>query len=183
MVARPLSPEAWLERAATVRNGGTAAVERLVLERWGYAGRNPEIANLVRAMLLATPAEGYAACCDAIAKLDLEPELGSIRAPTLLIAGSVDPSASPAEAEKIAAVIPNARAAEIHGAAHLLNVEEPRAVTGLILDHLLGEAGRARGREAPAVVASFSLVDVINGTVTTPVADGVPSTNDLGWNA
>src|SRR5207249_836638 len=33
----------------------------------------------------------------------------------------------------------------------------------------------------PGVVASFSLVDVINGTVTTPVADGVSSTNDLGF--
>ena len=132
----PRSRQAWADRPAAVRAGGTAAVADLVTERWGYRDRRPDLAARIVAMLLATPAEGYAGCCDAIQQLDLAPDLGAIVAPTLAICGADDPSAPPEDARLIASGVADGRAEVVPDAAHLLNVERPEAVTALILQHL-----------------------------------------------
>ena len=137
VTARPPRPEAWRERAAAVRSGGTRAVVDLVVERWGYVDRAPAICEQVVRMLLATPAEGYAGSCEAIATMNLEPDVPSMRAPTLLISGASDPAAPPATNAAMAATMPDAGVSVVD-AAHLLNAEQPDAVTRLILDHLLG---------------------------------------------
>lgn len=136
VIPKPASGAAWLDRAAAVRRGGTAAIAELVAERWGYQDREPETAALVEDMLRATPPEGYAGCCEAIAALDLGPDLARVTAPTLLLAGSADPSAPPAIAVEMARSLPDGRVAVIDGAAHLANVDRPSAVTDAILDHL-----------------------------------------------
>ena len=136
---RPPQPEAWLARAAAVRAGGTDAVAALVTERWGYDKRAPALREMVVRMLLATPAEGYAAACEAIAGMNLEPDLPSVHADTLLICGSADPAAPPAANTAMAARLPDARVTVVD-AAHLLNVEQADAVTGLIHDHLRDSA-------------------------------------------
>jgi 3-oxoadipate enol-lactonase len=136
LVAVPTSPTAWLERAQRMRAGGAAAISDLVVERWGYEDRAPAIAELVRAMLAATPPEGYAGCCEAIAGMDLRPSLPRVMAPALLIAGSDDPAAPSAVARELAALMPAARVTVIDGAAHLVNVEAPTATTEAILEHL-----------------------------------------------
>lgn len=134
--ARPASPEAWAERAATVRRDGLVAIEEMVVERWGYRNRRPDVESLVRESLLATPEEGYAACCDAIRTMNLEPDLGSITAPTLLIAGSDDPAAPPAVMAPIADAIGDSVLRVVDDAAHLVNVDQPEAVTAAISGHL-----------------------------------------------
>jgi 3-oxoadipate enol-lactonase len=136
VTARPPRPEAWRKRAAAVRAGGTQAVVDLVVERWGYVDRAPAVREQVVRMLLATPAEGYAGSCEAIAIMNLEPDLPSVQAPTLLISGEKDPAAPPATNAAMAAAMPDARVSVVD-AAHLLNAEQPDAVTRLILDHLL----------------------------------------------
>jgi 3-oxoadipate enol-lactonase len=128
----------WALRGRTVREQGTGAVAEGVVERWftpDYAASNPEIVAGMRAMVTDTPAVGYAGCCGAIERMDLVPELGSIRAPTLVIAGTNDPATPPAHAEIIAAGIPDCRMELVH-AAHLANYERPAEVTRLILSHL-----------------------------------------------
>jgi 3-oxoadipate enol-lactonase len=110
-----------------------------VVERWftpGFRERAPETVARAVAMLLATPAEGYAGCCEAIAAMDLRPGLGSITAPTLVLAGGDDPATPPPHAEAIVAAIPAARLEVVAGAAHLANIEQPQRVTSLLLDHL-----------------------------------------------
>lgn len=136
VVAVPAAPAAWHERAQSVRAGGSAAVSDLVVERWGYRDRAPEIAQLVRDMLAATAPEGYAGSCEALANMDLRPALPLVTAPTLLIAGSDDPAAPASVAHEMAAAMPDARVDVIEGAAHLLNVEAPTATTKAILKHL-----------------------------------------------
>lgn len=129
----------WHDRAATVRAHGVAAVADAVVDRWltpAFAAASPDLVGRLRAMALATPAEGYAACCEAIASMDLRADLPSITAPTLLIAGADDPATPPADAAAIAARLPGARAVVVGAAAHMANLEQPRAVTGHILDHL-----------------------------------------------
>lgn len=128
----------WALRGRTVREQGTGAVADAVVDRWftaAYADANPETVARMRAMVAATPATGYAACCEAIERMDLVPELGSIRAPTLVVAGTDDPATPRAHAEVIAERIPNCRMELLPGA-HLANYERPVEVTRLILSHL-----------------------------------------------
>lgn len=131
--------EAWLERAATVRERGSAAVADAVVARWftpAFAAANPAAAREAAEMIAATPPEGYAGCCAAIAELDLRQQLSSITAPTLAIAGADDPATPPTRLAEIAAAIPRARLLVLDRAAHLANVEQADAVTHALLEHL-----------------------------------------------
>ncbi len=132
--------EAWLERAATVRRDGTAAIADAVVGRWftpGFIAREPAVVDAHRAMLLATSPEGYASCCEAIAGMDLRPDLPAATVPTLVIAGADDPATPPSFAEEIADGIPGARLEVVPDAAHLASVEQPVLVTKLLVDHLV----------------------------------------------
>jgi 3-oxoadipate enol-lactonase len=133
-------PEMWSQRAALVRAEGTAAVADAGVTRWitpSFAARNPDFARRLRAMIAATPAEGYASACAAIEHMDLTDELASITAPTFVIAGAEDPSTPPDHGARIAARIPGARMAVVPDSAHLANLQQPDVVNALILRHLL----------------------------------------------
>jgi 3-oxoadipate enol-lactonase len=135
---------AWRERAAAVRDAGTtAAVADAVVARWltpGFAERRPEVRDELRDMIASTPAEGYAACCGAIERMDLRGDLARITAPTLVVAGADDPATPPGEhARLIAEGVAGARLEVVAGAAHLASYERPEQVTALLLDHLTGK--------------------------------------------
>jgi 3-oxoadipate enol-lactonase len=135
----PGTPQAWHDRAATVRADGMGPLADAVLGRWftpGFREREPGTAAQMRAMFEATPPEGYAGCCEAIATMDLEPALPRIAAPTLVVAGAQDPATPPPHAERIAAGIPGARVEVVDDAAHLAPVEQPAALNALIRAHL-----------------------------------------------
>lgn len=134
-------PEAWAERAAAVRAGGPAAVADAVLARWltpAFRERHPEATERVRAMLLATPAEGYAACCEAIAAMDQREAIGAVAAPTLVVVGADDPATPPEHGEEIARRIAGSSLVVVPDAAHLANVEQAALVTAELVAHLTG---------------------------------------------
>jgi 3-oxoadipate enol-lactonase len=115
------------------------AVADTVVARWftpAFAAARPDVVAAVRADLAATPPAGYAACCEVVGAMDLRADLGSIRAPTLVIAAEHDPSTPPEHARLIAAGIPGARLVVLPRGAHLVNLETPEPVTALILEHL-----------------------------------------------
>ena len=133
----------WLDRAATVRDGGTGAVADAVVARWfsaDYAAAEPRTVEHMRAMIADTPAEGYAACCEAIAAWDAVPRLGSIAAPTLVVAGAEDPATPPAHGRVLADAVPGARFELVEGAAHLASYQRPEIVTPLLRAHTEGHA-------------------------------------------
>ena len=136
-------PQMWIERAAVVAAQGTAAVADGVVSRWftpALHRRDPALVARMRAMLAATPAAGYAACCGAIQRMDLRADLAAIRAPTLAIAGAEDPSTPPAHLARITDAIAGCHLAVVDGAAHLCNIEQPEWTSALILAHLQGHA-------------------------------------------
>jgi 3-carboxy-cis,cis-muconate cycloisomerase/3-oxoadipate enol-lactonase len=136
--------EVYLERAAKVRAGGTASVVDDVVPRWftpAFRQAAPDQVKRAVAMLEATPDEGYAGCCEALAAMDLRPGLAAITAPTLVIAGGDDPATPPRHAEAIVAGIGDARLEVVAGAAHLASVEQPGRITRLLVDHFAGAAG------------------------------------------
>jgi 3-oxoadipate enol-lactonase / 4-carboxymuconolactone decarboxylase len=133
----------WHERASAVREAGSVeVVADAVVANWltpEFAETNPQIRARLRSMLVASPPDGYAEGCEAIARMDLRPELADIKTPTLVIGGERDNAAPVSEhGALIAKTIPNARL-ELVSAAHVANVEQPAAVLDLILDHLENE--------------------------------------------
>lgn len=127
-------PEQWLERAATVRADGLGAIVDAVLSRWftpGFADVGP-----YREMMLSVDAEGYARCCEALARWDVCDALGAVRAPTLVIAGAVDPSTPPETVQLVADAIPGSRFEVIDDAAHIASVEQADVFNRLIEEHL-----------------------------------------------
>jgi 3-oxoadipate enol-lactonase len=129
----------WHARAATVRAAGMGAVAEAVVDRWltpAFAAASPALVRDLRAMVEATPAEGYASCCEVIATMDLRPQLRHIQAPTLVIVGADDPAIPATHAATIATELEDARTVTVGPAAHLANVEQPTAVGQHILSHL-----------------------------------------------
>ena len=138
-------PEPWRERAETVRSDGMAAIADAALGRWftpAFHTEHPDTVARFHEMLVATPVEGYASCCDAIATLDLWPDLAQVVAPTLVIAGAHDPVATPEAGERLVATVPRARLELIAGAAHLANVEQPDAFNEAVLEFVSAAASR-----------------------------------------
>ena len=137
---------AWAERAATVRRtGGTDAIADAVVERWltpEYAAARPDVRARLREMLIGAAPEGYAACCDAIGRMDLRPMLARIQAPTLVISGAEDQAAPPPHQQLLADEIAGARYEVLSPAAHIAPVEQTEAINALILEHL-GRGQRA----------------------------------------
>lgn len=135
--------QGWLDRAATVRARGTGEIAAAVAARWftaGFRKHEPERVKAALAMLEATPAEGYAGCCEAIAGMDLRATLPAITAATLVIAGADDPATPPSHGEAIVSEVPGARLEVVADAAHLATLEQPEAIAALITAHLSGEA-------------------------------------------
>jgi 3-oxoadipate enol-lactonase/4-carboxymuconolactone decarboxylase len=134
------APELFDARRKAVLEGGMAAVENAVMERYFSprvrASPNPQVAT-TRAALLGADPVGYAGCCAAIRDMDQRPMLSSIGVPTLVIGGTLD-AATPWEGhgDLLTASIPDARSVVLE-AAHLSNVELPSAFTDALFDFLL----------------------------------------------
>jgi len=128
--------EQWLERAAAVRTAATTEiVADAVVGRWftaPFAAANPETVARHRAMIVATDSGGYAACCQAIAAMDLRGGLESVSLPALVVSGAQDPSIPPAHGRAIADAIPGARFTLLDPGAHRASVERADAVNELI---------------------------------------------------
>ena len=142
---------------ASCAPSGTAAVADAVVSRWFTPGSPPPGATSStrhRAMLLATSAEGYA---DVAARPSPRWICGptsstsrrrrsSSPAPTIRRRLRPSPRRSPPD-------LPTAHVEVVGSAAHLANVEQPEAVTALLLDHLTSTRwGEARADRSDAGV-------------------------------
>lgn len=144
--ARMGSPAGWAERAATVRSRGMGAIAEAMLERWftpAFHAADPESVERCRRMLLETSAEGYARCCEAIARFDLREELHTITAPTLVIAGADDPTMAPEDVELLGERIGDARVVVLPGGAHLPSIELADEFDRALHRHLEGAEAAA----------------------------------------
>ena len=129
---------AWHDRAALVRKEGMAALAGVVVPRWftpRFLASEPEQVETVVAMLKGTNPEGYAGCGEAIASLDLRPQLASVKAPTLVVSGAEDVAAPPSVGAYTARNIHGARLTVIQAASHFAHYEKPGPVTDALLTH------------------------------------------------
>ena len=135
------TPVVWQSRIAAVRGGGMAAIREQVVARFlgeEFRARRPDVSETIGEMLLRQSAAGYIAACTVLQETDLDPNIPSIRAPSLIIAGTRDEATPPYQAAELQAAIAGSRAAMLD-AAHLSNVEQPDAFT----DHMIRFLGTA----------------------------------------
>ena len=114
-------------------------------------------------MFVATPAEVRADALTAMAALDLSGALASVELPVTVVAGSRDRLLPPSQARRIAQLVPGARLVTFEGTGHMVPLEEPDRLAGLVAGHATDAARRARGgpsaRDIPGDIRQDTPVD------------------------
>jgi 3-oxoadipate enol-lactonase len=126
----------WSDRVRTAREQGMEGVVEGTLGRWftePYRRTRKDIMERIARDIVATPVEGFAGCCAAIAKVDVLDRLHEIQCPTLVIVGEEDHGTPPEAAKLIQANIPGAELVIIPSAAHLSNIEQADAFNRALL--------------------------------------------------
>jgi 3-oxoadipate enol-lactonase len=126
--------EIWDARIAEVRQGGMQAVVKAVIERWfteGFRVKSAAAVAKVEQNFLKVSVEGYTGCCAAIRDMNQSDTLSQIKATTLVIAGTHDPSTPPEMGRFIADRIQGSRYAEL-ATAHLSNIEAAATFNDLV---------------------------------------------------
>ncbi|MCX4984432.1 alpha/beta fold hydrolase [Streptomyces sp. NBC_00572] len=151
------------QRGVIVRANGLEPMARTAPEQWFtsmFAGAQPAIVDWAVQMVRTTDPGCYIAACEALAVFDVRDAMDRIAIPALVLVGSEDQVTGPAEARTLVAGIADARLAVVPGASHLAPVEQPAAVTDLLIEHFSGTAPDTSGTltapplpAAPAPVA------------------------------
>jgi 3-oxoadipate enol-lactonase len=138
--------ELWNDRINAVSQGGMAAIDQAVVERWftpEFRATEPDEAERIRQMILTTEPQGYAGCCAAIRDMDQREYLGTIALPALVVIGAQDPATPPDHGELIAAAIVSAQSVTLD-TAHLSNIEQPDAFNRAVFGFLAGAEGKGQ---------------------------------------
>lgn len=133
----------WTDRAAQVRRDGLEPLVESTTERWftpAYRAAQPDRVAWVMDMFRATPTEGYAGCCEALARYDVTERLGQLSVPTRVVAGAEDPGTPPDVGRRIADAVPDADLVVLDDAAHIANVAVPAAFNAAVREHLVRTA-------------------------------------------
>ena len=122
------TPEARQGRYDTiekVRKDGIGSVIDSMLPKMLTANATQDLRNRVNEIMSASSPEGVMAALKVMAgRPDSTPVLPSIEVPTLIVVGTEDTITPPADAERMAAAIPDAKLVKIAGAAHMSNFEK-----------------------------------------------------------
>ena len=98
---------------------------------------NAEITGTITEMALGIGKEAFARQQRAIiGRIDSRPHLAAIRCPTLVVAAREDAIMPVAVLEELAKGIPGARLAVVEKSGHMASMEQPAAVTKLLMDWL-----------------------------------------------
>src|SRR4051812_38961348 len=120
--------EYWDARRKTVLENGMVAIADFVMQRFfsPEASGREALVNAATSVLLGTNPVGYAGCCSALRDVDSRGQLGSIKVPTLVIAGNkVVSTPWEGHGEVLLRGIAGAKSVRLP-AAHLSNLERPR---------------------------------------------------------
>ena len=128
------------DRAKAARAGGMApiadALVQVAISATTRAHR-PEIAALVREILMRQPPEGYAATCEALADAK-SAALAKIKCRTLLITGDEDGVAPPAVVQKLSKAIKGAQVRILPECGHWTPIERASDVNALMANFYFG---------------------------------------------
>jgi 3-oxoadipate enol-lactonase len=128
----------WDKRTEVIRQSGIGPIANSVIAAWftrDFREREAAKVQIIRQMLIETPAEGYIGASQAIAGMDNRELLPSIKSRTLVIAGRHDPTTPLQMNEFIRSQIPYA-AMTLLDSSHLSNIEQPHDFTEAVIGFL-----------------------------------------------
>jgi len=128
----------WHDRIKFAEDNGLEKLSGPQMERWftkEFRDRSPQAVGKVVTMFTATKLDGFLGCCQAVRDMDFRASTPTITAPTMVIVGSKDPATLPEYGEAIQKMVKGAKLVSIE-AAHLSNIEQPKAYTDAVLNFL-----------------------------------------------
>ena len=131
--------EAFRNMAAASKAKGLAAITDVAMRRLfapDFQVSHPDLMADRRAAFLKTDPEVFRAACEALASLDLRPELGKVKVPVLVLVGEHDEATPPPMSHELAAGLPQAHLEIIPGCAHVPQLQSPRLFLDVIGDFL-----------------------------------------------
>ena len=137
----PASAQQWEERIAIAEKQGMEALVEPTVGRWfppEIIKANPPYLDKIRAMVRATPVDGFIGCAAALADHDFAAAASTVTRPVLFMVGEKD-GVTPAAMRKLNEALPGSRYLELAGAGHISNLDAPQAFTRAIEDFLAGK--------------------------------------------
>jgi 3-oxoadipate enol-lactonase len=137
-MSTPASAQQWEERILAAQKGGMEALVESTMARWFppeiHAAKPPYL-DEVRAMIRATPVNGFTGCSTALADHDYNTAVATVTRPVLFIAGSKD-GVTPAAMKDMNARLKGSRYVELEGAGHISNLDRPAEFTRAVREFL-----------------------------------------------
>jgi len=131
--------EAFRNMATASMAKGLSAITDVAMRRLfapEFQAAHPDLMQDRREAFLRTDPKVFRAACDALAALDLRPELGKVRVPALVLVGEHDEATPPPMSHELAAGLPHAYLEIIPGCAHVPQLQSPRLFLDVIADFL-----------------------------------------------
>jgi 3-oxoadipate enol-lactonase len=131
--------QAFRNMAAACKAKGLQAITDVAMRRLfapEFQEQHPDLMRDRREAFLRTDPDVFRAACDALAELDLRPDLGQVKVPALVLVGEHDEATPPPMSHELAAGLPNARLKIIAGCAHVPQLQSPEMFLDAIGDFL-----------------------------------------------
>src|SRR4051812_37179761 len=120
--------QAFRNMAAASKARGLSAITDVAMRRLfapEFQQAHPDLMADRRAAFLKTDPEVFRAACEALAELNLRPQLSRVTVPVLVLVGEHDEATPPPMSHELAAGLPNARLTVIPGCAHVPQLQAP----------------------------------------------------------
>lgn len=123
----------WHDRVVVARAQGMSSQVEPAMARWvspETKAKRPGLVATFTRMIEATSLNGYAGWCGAIHDLDFTSQLHTIKLPTQIIVGELDPATPVAASDVIHRAMPGSSLIVMPGVSHMLSSEQPEAFLG-----------------------------------------------------
>ncbi|MGZ8210001.1 MAG: 3-oxoadipate enol-lactonase [Burkholderiales bacterium] len=135
----PNADQMWGERVKIAQEQGMQPLVESTLGRWftqPFRESRKDVMERIGGHIRSTPVAGFIGCCQAISRIDVLDRLREIKCPALVIVGDQDHGTPPEMARAIQQNLPGSKLVVIPSAAHLSNVEQPKAFDDAIVSFL-----------------------------------------------
>ncbi|MGZ8263301.1 MAG: 3-oxoadipate enol-lactonase [Burkholderiales bacterium] len=135
----PNADQMWGERVKIAQEQGMQPLVESTLGRWftqPFRESRMDVMERIGGHIRSTPVAGFVGCCQAISRIDVLDRLREIKCPALVIVGDQDHGTPPEMARAIQQNLPGSKLVVIPSAAHLSNVEQPKAFDDAIVSFL-----------------------------------------------
>ena len=132
------STQQWEERIAVAQKQGIEALVEPTVARWfppETLAKNPLYLEKIRAMIRATPINGFIGCAAALAAHDYASAVATVKCPTLFIVGEKD-GVTPAAMAKLHDKLAGSHFVTLPGAGHISNMDRPAEFNSALRDFL-----------------------------------------------